>query len=622
MFKSKILAGSLFVLLSHICAAGDIRITNISPPAGIVTKIVSDPINEKLIFAIIGERVYRSDNGGLFWKPSNLIDVTALGIDRKGTRIFAAAHGRQIYNDFRIWLSTDKAKSFKVVGASRNPFREIFPHPILSKVLFAFGCYGWDVCASMDRGATWQEFRNLPVGEANYDQEYFNSGLLFVPGSRNEVFLSGRLYRNHQRSLPFLADTGDLGKSWKQIQPRELRFLQSKDQIFAYGKSGIYKYLHGNWNLISNESLEQMIVAKDNLKELWGVGSDFVSYKRILLRSLDGGLSWQQVDTPFADRILLGKATNDSLLIGTQGGGFYKFSKDVWNWSGKGIKDSSLSSISFSQADHTLYTLGNNFIQTYDIKKASWKDLSWYLKRIEGEDIYSIYVDPFNSNHIYLRTSFDRLLHSTDGGKNWDSVSSAANPVFDPYRPGIVFMSAYGPTLLKSVDSGKTFESLPVRCTKCPRYIYNLTIDPFDENVLYLTLPGGIWKSVDGGKTIQKTGKVSPGALAPLSIRNHYLLLGGNGTLYKTTNGGINWLKLSDLLQPISSRPVRLVTLKEGKIIFAIHDYSKLFLSVNGGKKWSSPLPERYEAVDIAVNSDRSVFVSTRTGLFNIEIAD
>jgi hypothetical protein len=116
----------ILTLIACLCNGQDVKITNLQLPAGNVTKIVSDPINEKLIFAIIGERVYRSDNGGLFWKPSNLRDVTTLGIDRKGTRIFAAVHGREIYNDFRIWLSTDKAKSFKVVGASRNPFREIF----------------------------------------------------------------------------------------------------------------------------------------------------------------------------------------------------------------------------------------------------------------------------------------------------------------------------------------------------------------------------------------------------------------------------------------------------------------------------------------------------------------
>lgn len=601
-----------------------IRMINISPPAGDVTQIVEDPGDAQNLYAVVGEQLYRSRNSGFYWQPMSLRDVVALNTDPAGKRIFAETFDRfsTPSTRFKFWVSTDKATTFQNVATLQpNVFlRAIFPHPVLQKVIFGFGCNGWDVCVSGDSGKTWHVFRNLPPGEANYDNQYYASGLVFARDNDNQIFLSGRYERHYRRPIHFLAKTDNLGESWKQIQPKEFRFLQHFNKILAYGGTGVYEYVGKIWRRISSEKLMQMIGASDDPKQLWGIAGSVSSYDRTLVQSSDNGITWQKVELPFADALLLGYADKGGLLLGSQGGGFYRFTKGNWNWSGRGIKSSASSSISFSKVSQVLLTEQYKFLQAYNAKERTWIDLSWSLPRKSDEYFERIVVDPFDANNIFLLTT-NRLLQSTNGGKNWKELPSAI-PVYDSYRSRIVYLFATNRTLFKSTDSGKTFYSFPLKCSQCPRYMSGMTVDPFDERVLYFTMPSGIWKSIDGGLTIQKTGKVSSGVLAALPFRNQYLLLSKEGNLFKTTTGGKEWKKFASLgaVNNYSSQIKLLVLDTKGKVIAAVHNNLTLFLSFDSGHTWIRPLSSRFEVLDIAANAKMALYVSTTKGLFKIEV--
>ena len=205
----------------------------------------------------------------------------------------------------------------------------------------------------------------------------------------------------------------------------------------------------------------------------------------------------------------------------------------------------------------------------------------------------SITIDPNNTNIIWLGTGENvggrhvgvgkGVFLSLDGGKTWknkglNKSEHISKIIVNKKNSNNVFVASQGPLwssggdrgLYKSIDGGESW-SLVLSVNKWTG-VTDVVVDPRDENIMYAAtwqrhrnvaayMGGGpgtkLFKSTDGGdswrqlKTGLPTGKLGKIGLAISEINPDVLyaaieLERRKGAVYRTSNGGESWKKMSD----------------------------------------------------------------------------
>jgi photosystem II stability/assembly factor-like uncharacterized protein len=207
----------------------------------------------------------------------------------------------------------------------------------------------------------------------------------------------------------------------------------------------------------------------------------------------------------------------------------------------------------------------------------TWKNMG--LKR--SEHIAKIYVDPRNSNHVYVASQGplwgaggDRGLYKTeDGGKIWELIleisenTGVTDLVVDPRNPDVMYAASY----------------------QRRRHVWTL-INGGPEAAVY--------KSKDAGKTWDKLGNGLPSgelgriglAISPVNPDYVFALIeasGDVGGFYKSTNRGASWVKASNY-KTVSAQYYQ-------EIVCDPFDVDRIYLpdtwtkvSDDGGKTWKN----------------------------------
>ncbi len=235
-------------------------------------------------------------------------------------------------------------------------------------------------------------------------------------------------------------------------------------------------------------------------------------------------------------------------------------------------------------------------------------------------------------NTFYFGGTGGGVWKTTDGGSNWEAVSDkdfkagsiGAIAVSDS-DPNVVYVGtgeapirgnvSHGDGVYKSTDGGRSWKNVGLRDS---RQIARIRIHPDNPDLVYVAAQGHVWgpnaergifRSPDGGRTWkkllfvdEKTG-ASDLAMDPVNPRILYagfwqvvrrpweLDSGGPGSsLWKSTDGGDNWKKLTEGLPEgiwgkigvaaSAARPGRVFAFVEAK-------HGGLFRSENYGEKWA-----------------------------------
>ncbi len=197
--------------------------------------------------------------------------------------------------------------------------------------------------------------------------------------------------------------------------------------------------------------------------------------------------------------------------------------------------------------------------------------------------------------------------------------------------------------MYKSTDGGKTWTNVGLKDT---HHIGRIVIDPKNPDTVYVAAQGHLWgankerglyKTTDGGKTWtlskfinEDTGftdvAMDPGdpstlyAAAYQRRRTPFGFQGGGpgSALYKTTDGGVSWTKLTNGLPPGDAGRIGLdIYRKDPKVVYAIYEHateSGVYRSDDKGETWkkqsaTNPRPAYYSQIRVDPSNDQRVYV-------------
>ena len=236
----------------------------------------------------------------------------------------------------------------------------------------------------------------------------------------------------------------------------------------------------------------------------------------------------------------------------------------------------------------------------------------------------------------YMGTTGGGVWKTLDAGNTWQNISdgffttgSVGAVAVSESDPNVVFvgmgehavrgvMTSYGDGVYKSTDAGKTWKKMGLELS---RQIANIRIHPTNPDIVYVAAQGalhgsseerGVYKSIDGGTSWKKVLYVDENtgcADLSMDMNNPRILYaamwehrrlpweiksGGPGSnLYKSTDGGESWVKLTKGLPKEKGKMAIAVSRANAEKVFALiesdteKEQGGLFVSDDAGKSWS-----------------------------------
>jgi photosystem II stability/assembly factor-like uncharacterized protein len=256
------------------------------------------------------------------------------------------------------------------------------------------------------------------------------------------------------------------------------------------------------------------------------------------------------------------------------------------------------------------------------------------------DDFAVVESDP---NIVYAGFASGGVWKTTNAGTTWEplfdkeAVSTIGALAVAPSDPSIVWVgtgevnnrqsSSWGNGVYKSMDAGRTWKNMGLADTQT---IGAVAIHPVLPDIVYAAAPGHLWgpnkergvyKTTDGGRSWKQalfinedTGAVdlvmdpqSPETLYAASYQRRRTVFGFNGggpgsAIYKTTDGGATWNKLSKGLPyenedaGETGRIGLTIYRRNPSIIYATIEHSQggIFRSEDKGETWKKMSPTQH----------------------------
>jgi len=284
-----------------------------------------------------------------------------------------------------------------------------------------------------------------------------------------------------------------------------------------------------------------------------------------------------------------------------------------------------------------------------------------------GGRVTDIEITSSDPSIIYVGTASGGIFKSTDIGKSWspifdDEISlSIGDIALAPSNEDIIYVGVGEPNagggsvaydgngIYKSTDGGNTWENLGLKNTGS---IGKVLVSPNDPEICFVGAMGhlfnnndnrGVFKTTDGGNTWEKVLYIndSTGIIDMAINPNNPKIVfaaawervrrvdrrsygGYSSAIYRSMDGGDNWIKLSNGL-PLSSGRIGIAISKSNPdVLYSIHvdensgKLKGLFKSKNGGDSWFSinrnkindvPYMWWFGKISVDPNDDNLVYV-------------
>lgn len=632
------------------------KITNGLPERVDVGKIIVDPRNPQLVLAATGHGVFRSTDGGLHWKPSgqglpNNIsrDMTSFYDPKTGAfklylveqSVYEPDHQGGIRVKGGIYQSDDAGLTWSSITGNLAID--------LNRLQYQGAKERYYRCIAYWLGITPAEAKTKYPRIPSSIYTVFNR-IVVNPNDANEIYISHNL--KHDFSFPpgDVWKTTDGGKTWIATVRAGKYWKENTDS--AYWKSrnnplGMnVTFAHMQSDLEHHDEYQG-----NRFLEINSLGEVYACIDQQVIRTDSKGKEWKQIDdieiSPGSKKWI---GRGDSNLPGR-----YILLET-------GVKGKQL----FCSGEHGLWQTAS--LDDYPDKTAM------AVEQIEGQknpggalSIATVAVHPQNPNMMYLLTFRQnhrgKFRRSTDGGEHWEDIASifeADSPehrtanvpyslLIDPNHPeNIYFCSTYvpvtevgggrGPELKKggygvyrSTDGGFTWQHNPEDFPKGSS-VNRLAMDPADPSILYaaLNVGGGLYRTTDRGQHWSKMSIPAPiksvnNVFVDKQTRALYISCGSRsgkpeeGGVWRSKDMGNHWEKIFDMpnvwqTETSPLNPDIIIVSSAGQVpTLATNPLNPgAYLSTDGGNTWNkvnTNLGQPDKIVDIKPdNSDESVF--------------
>ncbi|MCX6192474.1 MAG: glycosyl hydrolase [Flavobacteriia bacterium] len=289
-----------------------------------------------------------------------------------------------------------------------------------------------------------------------------------------------------------------------------------------------------------------------------------------------------------------------------------------------------VSSICISQKNKPIVTKP---VSLFDASTVSALSFRLVGPALTSGRVVDLAIHPTNNDQWYVAAACGGVWQTNNHGITFSPIFdgqgsfSIACVELAPSNPNTLWVGtgennnqrsvAYGDGVYKSLDGGKSFTNMGLKNSE---HIGNIIIHPTNENILWVAAYGPLWKSggergvyksIDGGKTWERTLFVSENtgiseiaidpsnpsilyAAAHQRRRHEWTYIGGGpeSTLYKSTDGGLTWREIKSGLPAGDMGRIGLaVSESDANYVYAIIEgrYGKggVYRSVNKGESWS-----------------------------------
>ncbi|MFQ3581905.1 glycosyl hydrolase [Chloracidobacterium validum] len=251
--------------------------------------------------------------------------------------------------------------------------------------------------------------------------------------------------------------------------------------------------------------------------------------------------------------------------------------------------------------------------------------------------IAAIAVDGRNRRRYFVGVASGGVWKTTNAGVAWTPVFddqpsfSIGAVAMDPKHPFRIWVGtgennsqrsvAYGDGLYRSDDDGRTWRNVGLKESE---HIARILIDPRDSETVYVAAQGPLWRSggdrglyktTDGGQSWQRILDISPDTgvtevvmdprnpevmlAAAYQRRRHVWTLidgGPESAIYKTTDGGKTWRKVTNGLPAVHLGRIGLaISPANPDVVYASVEAADgkggVFRSLDGGETWERRNP-------------------------------
>ncbi|NJD59080.1 MAG: hypothetical protein FIA98_06745, partial [Anaerolineae bacterium] len=170
---------------------------------------------------------------------------------------------------------------------------------------------------------------------------------------------------------------------------------------------------------------------------------------------------------------------------------------DLWTGANRGIPNVMVYSMAldpFSADTVYVASFSHGVLKTIDGGR------NWGYAGLLPDRLYAIVVNPRKTSNLFVGTLGDGLYASTDFTVSWQRSNTGINNamvtsvVHSPTDPYLVFASVYGAGVYQSINQGQTWQEINLGLED--KFVHELALDPGNHRLLYaLTDTGGMYRN-------------------------------------------------------------------------------------------------------------------------------